>query len=716
MPKLSKQEFYDKYYPIVADSVKGTGLHPEAVIAQMGIESGWGGSGLTTKHNNFFGIKGKGVNMPTEEEVNGKRVKQNSNFRTYNSAEDSVKDYVDLLKNNKRYANVLKAKTPEAQAEAMGKSGYSTSSTYGSAIKSTIKASKKNIPQKYRDMPKNEKQSKLDKLKSNYQETKKDIEIYEVLNKNPNKDSQEYKDYLEKKKTLNKQALSIVHVTENRKADEIKSRLDEAKESRDIDALREIKKESDAFEESRFDFGTKDGETIVDREKDYSGDEVAYGKFVASADFDWDKLGTMADDIVTKEPVQSETETEAPATTEIDLEKENGGGGSGTKTEREVIPDVDDSAETNVTKDADGNIITKPTTDYQAEYDKAIKDKEDYDTYKRSQEQYEHEASKVDKDNFGALLDTGRLLMGADALLNTDLPEYSTGDAYNEAMGDATRMKDQGLSPDELAYRERQDEEAYAYDVKNIKRLAGGSAGVALGNLGRAQSQFYDSKGATAALDEGVRRDNQRNFQQMALQDERINRMQYQDDFNNASNVLQSGSALVADAIGNMKERSDYNKQYGEGSVWYNYQEELRKDMGESRVNRKNAANNQIFKAEQLINQNVADKEAALLKSKEITGDGSSVARELEKQQIQQTQENSGKTYQPDADGKLKATGGTFTSTSTDADVPTPKKSIFKKKQSKQDIADDLTRRMDEMDPDDDEFMKLSAQLDKLKL
>ena len=146
MPKLSKKEFYDKYLPIVKDSVQGTGLFPETVVAQMAIESGWGGSGLTTKHNNFFGVKshGKdgGVNMQTEEEVDGKRVGQKSNFRTYASAEDSVKDYVKFIQKNPRYKKVLSAKTPEAQAEAMGNSGYSTSSTYGNSIKSTINANK----------------------------------------------------------------------------------------------------------------------------------------------------------------------------------------------------------------------------------------------------------------------------------------------------------------------------------------------------------------------------------------------------------------------------------------------------------------------------------------------------------------------------------------------------------------------------------------------
>ena len=80
MPKLSKKEFYEKYYPAVVKATKGTGLHPEAVIAQMAIETGWGGSGLSSKHNNFFGIKshGKegGVTMTTEEERDGKRGKE----------------------------------------------------------------------------------------------------------------------------------------------------------------------------------------------------------------------------------------------------------------------------------------------------------------------------------------------------------------------------------------------------------------------------------------------------------------------------------------------------------------------------------------------------------------------------------------------------------------------------------------------------------------
>jgi len=136
--------------------------------------------------------------------------------------------------------------------------------------------------------------------------------------------------------------------------------------------------------------------------------------------------------------------------------------------------------------------------------------------------------------------------------------------------------------------------------------------------------------------------------------------------------------------------------------------------MGESRVHSANAANNQIFKppypAEQLMDKNIADKEAALLKSQEITGDGSAVKRIFAEQESKAVAD----TYQPNAEGKLVPTGGTFKSTATDVvDSPTPSKSIFKSKKSK---AQDLTDRMDAMNPDHPEFMKLSAQLDKIKL
>ena len=143
MAVTDKQKaFYDKYYQTVADSLEGTGLFPEVVINQMGLETGWGESELNTKHNNFFGMKKGGANVPSvnmssDEEVDGKKVSKKSDFRKYDSLEDSIDDYVKVMKNQgggETYKEVLAAKTPEAQAEALGNSPYATGSNYGNDI------------------------------------------------------------------------------------------------------------------------------------------------------------------------------------------------------------------------------------------------------------------------------------------------------------------------------------------------------------------------------------------------------------------------------------------------------------------------------------------------------------------------------------------------------------------------------------------------------
>ena len=68
-------------------------------MAQGVLETGWGSN---VKGNNYFGIKGKGQEFATHEEVDGLMVKQRDKFRTYDSLEDSVRDYALFLQENKR--------------------------------------------------------------------------------------------------------------------------------------------------------------------------------------------------------------------------------------------------------------------------------------------------------------------------------------------------------------------------------------------------------------------------------------------------------------------------------------------------------------------------------------------------------------------------------------------------------------------------------------
>lgn len=106
------------------------------IIAQAILESGWGGSSLASKYNNFFGLKcggswkGKSVNMATKEEYTvGTLTDIRANFRVYDSIEDGVKGYFEFI-NYSRYSNLKGVTNPEEYCRLIKADGYATSSTY----------------------------------------------------------------------------------------------------------------------------------------------------------------------------------------------------------------------------------------------------------------------------------------------------------------------------------------------------------------------------------------------------------------------------------------------------------------------------------------------------------------------------------------------------------------------------------------------------------
>lgn len=144
--------FVQKYANDVIKAVAGTGLYPSLTMAQMIIESSGNdengkfgiGKGLATrKANNYFGIKAdsswKGPSVTLSTPRDGKPV---SKFRVYGSALSSIKDHTRFLLQNSRYksAGVFSAKTPQQQAQALQKAGYSESPTYSRALIGLIKA------------------------------------------------------------------------------------------------------------------------------------------------------------------------------------------------------------------------------------------------------------------------------------------------------------------------------------------------------------------------------------------------------------------------------------------------------------------------------------------------------------------------------------------------------------------------------------------------
>ncbi|MEW8956645.1 glucosaminidase domain-containing protein, partial [Clostridium sp.] len=107
------------------------GILPSITIAQAILETGWGKSNLTTKANNYFGIKadkgwkGKKVTMDTTE-FHNKEIKDE--FRYYEEKTDSFIDHGSFLKNNERYtkAGLFTSGNYIDQAKALEKAGYST--------------------------------------------------------------------------------------------------------------------------------------------------------------------------------------------------------------------------------------------------------------------------------------------------------------------------------------------------------------------------------------------------------------------------------------------------------------------------------------------------------------------------------------------------------------------------------------------------------------
>lgn len=128
----SAAEFTQMMMPHAMAVSQATGLDPRLVIAQSALETGFG---KAAPGNNYFGIKGPGQVLATQEAgPNGMYGTQDS-FRTYPNAGASAQDYAQFLKGNSRYAPVLQAQGLDAQIDAMGKSGYATDPNYGAKLR-----------------------------------------------------------------------------------------------------------------------------------------------------------------------------------------------------------------------------------------------------------------------------------------------------------------------------------------------------------------------------------------------------------------------------------------------------------------------------------------------------------------------------------------------------------------------------------------------------
>ncbi len=144
--KLTTTEFIKRYKDIAIKEMVRTGVPASITLAQAAVESGWGGSGLSVQANNYFGIKadiswsGAVYNADTREVFDGKDVYIKSDFRKYDSVEESFKDHSDFLVDNRRYNSLFASMDWRLWTVGLQKAGYATSTKYASTLENIIKA------------------------------------------------------------------------------------------------------------------------------------------------------------------------------------------------------------------------------------------------------------------------------------------------------------------------------------------------------------------------------------------------------------------------------------------------------------------------------------------------------------------------------------------------------------------------------------------------
>lgn len=137
---MNREDFFAEFAPLAQEVGKKYDLYPSVILAQAAVESNFGESELSKHYNNYFGIKGKGVVLPTVEMEGEEEKMVQDGFRTYGSARESFYDYGKLIAKAPRYEAVRTAESPEAYARALYPAGYSTNPRYGDILIRTMEA------------------------------------------------------------------------------------------------------------------------------------------------------------------------------------------------------------------------------------------------------------------------------------------------------------------------------------------------------------------------------------------------------------------------------------------------------------------------------------------------------------------------------------------------------------------------------------------------
>jgi len=138
---MDLQNLISMLYPQAVENYNRYGILPSLTLSQAILESNSGDSILAKSYYNLFGIKGTGtagsVQLPTWEEVNGKKENIFADFKVYHNYNESLTDHAKLLTTD-RYKDVKNAPNYKSGAIALYNAGYATDSGYAGKLISII--------------------------------------------------------------------------------------------------------------------------------------------------------------------------------------------------------------------------------------------------------------------------------------------------------------------------------------------------------------------------------------------------------------------------------------------------------------------------------------------------------------------------------------------------------------------------------------------------
>ena len=141
----SPQEFVNKLHPLAKQAADRLGTEPELLLAQAALETGWGQKmvrrGDGSPSNNLFNIKadkrwdGERARVSTLEFEQGVAVRQQADFRVYDSLASSFEDFVNFISSSDRYRDARAvASEPGKFIKELQQAGYATDPAYADKV------------------------------------------------------------------------------------------------------------------------------------------------------------------------------------------------------------------------------------------------------------------------------------------------------------------------------------------------------------------------------------------------------------------------------------------------------------------------------------------------------------------------------------------------------------------------------------------------------